>query len=51
MTLEPTLHRLGRAAGDARSIRRGRYPQRLARRAAYRTTGGLTRKLLRLVGL
>ncbi len=36
-----------RAYYDTRSIERGTYPKRLARRVAYRTTGRVIRSLFR----
>ena len=45
------LYRIARVVGDVTAIRKGRYPQRLARRTAYRQSGRLTRRLLRRVGL
>ena len=51
VSLSTLLYRLSRIVGDAAAIRKGRYPQRLARRAAYRQSGRLTRRLLRRVGL
>lgn len=46
MTLERTLHLLARLVGDARSINRGRYHKRLARRVVWRQWSRLGRKLL-----
>lgn len=49
MGLRSMFYRLGRIMGDARAVRKGpkAVVKRQVRKAAYRTTGRLLRKLLK----
>ncbi len=49
-SITDTLYRLARASATGRSIRKGKYPQRVVRRSVYREEGKLTRRLFRNLG-
>lgn len=47
MSLTSTLFRAARLSADARAVRRGRVPQRIANKAIGRLTGRALRKVWR----
>ena len=52
-SLRSSLYRSARLLGNIQAAERGplSYAQRIARRKAYATTNGMTRRLLRQMGL
>jgi len=50
-SLRSQLYRAARVLGDVEAAKKGRYPQRVARKAVYRNTNQATRKMLRIFGL
>lgn len=46
-----SLYRAARLLGDVEAAQKGRYPQRVVRKAVYRGTNRTTRRLLRIFGL
>ncbi len=49
--MRSTLYRAARLLGDFNAVRRGRVPQRLARRFVYRRTSRLASWLCRILGV
>ncbi len=45
------LYRWARILGDVEAVKKGRYPQRVVRKAVYRNTNRATRRVLRIFGL
>lgn len=45
------LYRWARLLGDVEAVKKGRYPQRVVRKAVYRNTNRTTRRVLRIFGL
>jgi len=45
------LYRAARLLGDVQAAKKGRYPQRVIRKAVYRNTNQATRRILRVFGL
>jgi len=45
------LYRAARLLGDVEAVKKGRYPQRVVRKAVYRKTNRSTRRFLRMFGL
>jgi len=55
MAREPSqrtqFYRAARILGDVQAAKKGRYPQRVVRKAVYRDTNQATRRMLRVFGL
>lgn len=47
MSLRNSLYRVARLLGDVNAVQRGKVPQRMVRRATYRSTYRLLRRLTR----
>jgi len=50
-SLRTQLYRAARLLGDVQAATKGRYPQRVVRKAVYRNTNQATRRMLRVFGL